>query len=216
MPYLIERFDIGEYYYKPCADYSMTNEPNAEKYFNELAELVQEKTNTDGTKPVLTVPEQEITKVDICETSAFTIYYRQAVYDNDPSMVTGTDSSGKSIIDYNSYSFGVKFQSKNVSVYYGGDALNSLDAVLLGNVGKCQIMVAPHHGTSGPYSSQALLNEVKPEYTVVQGLNRNFGADTKARYEAIGTKIYTNEDYGTVIFTAKDGQISVKTEKTPD
>ena len=97
MPYLIERFDIGEYYYKPCADYSMTNEPNAEKYFNELAELVREKTNTDGTKPVLTVPEQEITKVDICETSAFTIYYRQAVYDNDPSMVTGTDSSGKAL-----------------------------------------------------------------------------------------------------------------------
>ena len=41
-------------------------------------------------------------------------------------------------------------------------------------------------------------------------------AARKARYEAIGTKIYTNEDYGTVIFTAKDGQISVKTEKTPD
>lgn len=211
MTYLIERFDVGAFYYKTCADYTKTNYPNAEKYYNEIITLLQAKTNEDGTKPVLNESRQEITEIEVSPSSSFTIYYNQAVYNGDSSFAT---ADGK--IDYNYYSFGVKYESKHTSVYFGGDAPDALDDVLLGQVGKCQIMAAPHHGTSGPYSSQALLNEIKPEYTVVQGLNRNFGADTKARYEAIGTKIYTNEDYGTVIFTAKDGQISVKTEKTPN
>ena len=211
MPYLIERFDVGAFYYKTCADYTKTNYPDAETYYNEIVTLLQAKTNEDGTKPVLNEAQQEITEIEVSPSSSFTIYYNQAVYNGDSSFAV---ADGK--IDYNYYSFGVKYESKHTSVYFGGDAPDALDDVLIGQVGKCQIMAAPHHGTSGPYSSQALLNEIKPEYTVVQGLNVNFGADTKARYEAIGTKIYTNEDYGTVIFTAKDGQISVKTEKTPN
>lgn len=211
MPYLIERFDIGAFYAKPCADWDMQNDPDAEKYYNAAITALQAKTNSDGSSPSVIEPKEEVTVVEIGESSRFTICYRQAVYDGDDSM---KGSDGK--IDYNHFSFGVKFESVHVKAYFGGDSSDYLDPVVIGNVGKCQIMVAPHHGTSGPYSSQSLLNEIAPSYVVVPGLNMNFGADTRARYEAIGAKIYTNEDYGTIILTAENGEISIKTEKNPN
>ena len=210
MPYLIDRFDIGTFYYKPCSDYSVTNYPEADKYYTTIVSKLQEKTNEDNSKPALVVPTEEVTNYRLSDTSNFTIYYRQAVFDSDPAMFIGDK------IDYNAYSFGVKFITKHTSIYIGGDSPNYLDAVLLGKVGHCQIMAAPHHGTTGPYSSQALINEIMPEYTVVQGMNVNFGTDTRARYEASVSKIYTNEDYGSIIFTAKNGAVTVKTEKEPN
>lgn len=210
IPYLIDRFDVGSYYYKPCADYGVQNYDNAEKFNNNIVAQLQTKTNEDGSNPQIIVPSQEKTDYAVSETSAFTIYYRQDVFDGKPEMYTGDK------IDYNAYSFGVRFKSKHTSVYIGGDAPNFLDEVLLDSVGHCQIMAAPHHGTTGPYSSAALIGEIAPKYTVIQGLNMNFGADTRERYVQSGTKIYTNEDYGSIIFTAKAGEVSVKTEKSPD
>ena len=76
------------------------------------------------------------------------------------------------------------------------------------------VLLAPHHG-SATSSSNAFLQAVAPEYTVISaGRHRPHTFPSPKilkRYQQIGSKVFNTAQDGTVTFQVKDGELNVST-----
>ncbi|MCK5195201.1 MAG: hypothetical protein KAQ71_15420, partial [Desulfobulbaceae bacterium] len=76
------------------------------------------------------------------------------------------------------------------------------------------VLLAPHHG-SATSSSNAFLQAVAPEYTVISaGRHRPHtfpSPKVLKRYQQIGSKVFNTAQDGTVTFQVKDGELNIST-----
>jgi beta-lactamase superfamily II metal-dependent hydrolase len=85
--------------------------------------------------------------------------------------------------------------------------------LLLGKIGKVDVYVVGHHG-SETSSSQAFLDEIRPEYGIISTAgpshkDRNPDEEVMERLSEIGTKLYATYRSGNITVTFDDGAISL-------
>ncbi|MDR1953716.1 MAG: MBL fold metallo-hydrolase [Clostridiales Family XIII bacterium] len=95
-----------------------------------------------------------------------------------------------------------------------GDAEDKAEQPLLGFIGDVDIYVVGHHG-SETSSSQAFLDEIRPEYGIIssQGPNKgkynNPDIEVLRRLSALGTQMYATYRSRTIVATINDGAITL-------
>ena len=161
--------------------------------YENMLSAAQSKVNSDGSKVTVCTPAVEGMRVTLDEETYFDIY-------------NCTDLQGDNYVgqEVNHLSLQIHFVSGSASALIGGDALNSSDCYLLGNVGEVDVYGVQHHGTAFPYSSAELLQELKPKYSVASGPSWAVDGDTRARCEQYG-EFYVTGESGTLVFAKKDG-----------
>lgn len=192
MPYIINNFNIGAVYMKP-SDWDKNGNLMTKVVYEEVYNAAYNKVNSDGSFVEIIDPDTEGYRVDISSNSYFKIYNTTTIHEN---AVTNQD--------YNHFSFSILYVHNNIKTYIAGDSTSMLDDIVLGNIGKCQIYQLAHHGTAGPYSSQAMFDELKPDYAIVSGIRFNFGYDVYQRAINAGAEVLITED-GHIVFVS-DGE----------
>lgn len=184
MTYLIKHFDIGSFYYKDT-DYSVkvSNDASMEGYMNAVLSAIENKTNSDGTSAV----KSEITSfgqtAEFGTVGQFTFYYNQKVFKDDVAY------------DGNYFSLSVMYKSGDTNlIYFGGDLPESTDyeagQQLDGDANAVEvaeeviIWQVNHHGTGGPYGSNALIEKLNPDYAVFAAIESIYS--TSYNVEEIG------------------------------
>jgi beta-lactamase superfamily II metal-dependent hydrolase len=97
-----------------------------------------------------------------------------------------------------------------------GDAEDQTEQLLSGRIGDVDIYIVGHHG-SETSSSQAFLDEIRPEYGIISSQGPNAGSynnpdiEVLRRLSDLGTVIYTTYRSGTIVATIDAGGISLST-----
>jgi beta-lactamase superfamily II metal-dependent hydrolase len=93
-----------------------------------------------------------------------------------------------------------------------GDAEDKTEQLLSGRIGDVGIYVVGHHG-SETSSSQAFLDEIRPEYGIISSQGPNVGSydnpdsEVLRRLSALGTMMYATYRSGTITVTIEAGAI---------
>jgi beta-lactamase superfamily II metal-dependent hydrolase len=92
-----------------------------------------------------------------------------------------------------------------------GDAQAKTERLLAGLIGRVDVDIVAHHG-SETSSSQAFLDEIRPEYGIVSSAgpsakDRNPDEEVMTRLESIGTKLYATYRSGNITITFDNGSI---------
>ncbi len=212
MTYLIKHFDIGSFYYKDT-DYSVkvSNDASMEGYMNAVLSAIENKTNSDNTSAV----KVEITSfgqtAELGTVGKFTFYYNQKVYKDENAY------------DGNYFSLSVMYTSGDTNlVYFGGDLPESTDyeagQQLDGDTNAVEvaeeviIWQVNHHGTGGPYGSNALIEKLNPQYAVFAAIESKYSGSYNV--EETGRLNNANVPYyyvdGGIEFTLNaDGSVSM-------
>jgi beta-lactamase superfamily II metal-dependent hydrolase len=95
-----------------------------------------------------------------------------------------------------------------------GDAEDKTERLLAGRVGDVDIYVVGHHG-SETSSSQAFLDEIRPEYGIISSQGPDVGSydnpdiDVLRRLSALGATLYATYRSGTIVATIEGDSISL-------
>jgi competence protein ComEC len=95
-----------------------------------------------------------------------------------------------------------------------GDAEAKAEQPLLGLIGDIDIYVVGHHG-SETSSSQAFLEEIRPEYGIISSQGPNIGSynnpdiEVLKRLSSRGTQMYATYRSGTIVATIENGTITL-------
>ena len=112
-----------------------------------------------------------------------------------PSEITDSDNEG---------SLAVLFRSGNCDILMTGDRSGFGERILMKQTAlpDLDILVAGHHG-SGNATCEELLAATQPEIVVISVGANSYGhpdADTLARLEKFGCRVYRTDEHGTIVF----------------
>lgn len=189
MVHQIEKFDVSNLYIKGI-DWSMGSYGRTRVFYDEVYLNAQYKINSDGSVVNIVEPAVEGYRVQLDAETYFEIYNCTTVYEKQYYNQ-----------DYNYFSFMVKFTHKNASVLIGGDDGDLNEENEINRIGQCEVFVLRHHGTAGPYTTWAILDEVRPSYCVASGINQAVAADVISMCEyATGRSLMITGDSGHIVF----------------
>lgn len=158
MTYLIERFDIGTFYYKDT-DYKVKADSDSmENQMNKILAALKAKQNSDSSKPVLAEVNTFGQTAAFGTNGQFTFWYNQKVYEGDY------------VADGNYFSLSFMYRSGDVDLaYFGGDLPDSpnypdADQSVIDAASQAIIWQVNHHGCDGPYGSSELVEKLQPTY----------------------------------------------------
>lgn len=119
--------------------------------------------------------------------------------------------------NYNNYSTLVRYQFEGVSFLFTGDleATQEMQLVNAGTDISADVLKVGHHG-SATSSCQKFLEAVNPVYCVIEcdGVSYNHpNPDVITRLKKNCDEILRTDKNGNIVFTCRDGEISVETEK---
>ncbi len=118
----------------------------------------------------------------------------------------------------NNYSAVLKIELGNTGYLLTGDAeeLSEAEMLCAGSNPQADLLKVGHHG-SNTSSTTAFLNAVKPQFAVISvGSDNKYGhpsAETLARLQNAGAKIYRTDEHGSII-AVSDG-VSITINKSP-
>lgn len=165
MPSLIAKYDVANVYLKGM-DWSTMREVEFEwrtrEIYDDVYLAAQRKLNSDNTTVNIVIPGEEGQKIVVNENSYFEIFNCTEVFELNAFEA-----------EFNDYSMVVKYTHKDVSALLMGDINRSWEKMLLGKVGKCDILKVAHHGTPGSLPTKSLFTEVQSKYCVISGVNAN-------------------------------------------
>ena len=152
MPSIVNEFDVGTFYSRP--------KNNPETYYVQTMEALSQKVNSDGTTVKFVYPDQEAWKVSLSEDTYFEIYNCTKIFEMQDIYTDG-----------NYFSLQVLFASGEATAFLGGDAVgitqNEGMLEYLAPYGGVDVYQAQHHGTGSAYSPKALMEVLRPAYTIV-------------------------------------------------
>ena len=121
--------------------------------------------------------------------------------------------------DINNYSIVIKFQYKNNSILFTGDAETLSENEMLNNADldlKADVIKIGHHGSSTS-SSIKFLNAVNPKYAVISlGKDNSYGhphKSTMLRLKALNIPVYRTDEASTIIMESDGDNIKFNKEK---
>ena len=121
--------------------------------------------------------------------------------------------------DINNYSIVIKFQYKNTSILFTGDAETLSENEMLNNSDldlKADVIKIGHHGSSTS-SSIKFLNAVNPKYAVISlGKDNSYGhphKSTMLRLKALNIPVYRTDEASTIIMESDGDNIKFNKEK---
>ena len=172
LPDVLDNFQVGTFY--------MPNKEHSSNIFMNMLDALQR----NGCKAVYAKSGTEIFFSDILKG-----YFIAPVSDNYSNL--------------NNYSAVVRIKYLNSSFLFTGDVEDSVENEIMAQ--NCDLRVdvlkVGHHGSSTS-SSALFLQKIKPKYAIISVGNNSYGhpsAETVARLEGIGAKVYTTKDCGTII-----------------
>ncbi len=169
MDELIRYYDIGTLYLKPTDwEKKVDNPTEAESEYTRIYQEIQRKQNADGSYPLVNTVNTNELEIVLQADSSLTLYYSETVYGDENAY------------DYNYFSMAMTYRYKDFSAYLGGDATSTLTDELAGQIGDVDILKVAHHGSNGPYTTAAFLDEIQPEYAIVTGNQAHLKSDPKA------------------------------------
>lgn len=215
MTYLIKHFDIGTFYYKDTDFTNKANSADMDKNMDAVLSVLNEKTNSDNTRPTLTEVTTYGQKATHGSNGQFTFWYNEKVYVDDY------------VADGNYFSLSMTYTSnlgKDNQIdfaYFGGDLPESASyedgtADVVGSATDVVIWQINHHGTGGPYGSEALIQKLNPEYSVFSAVDNatyaSLNAEVISRLKAtLGeeVKYYYIPDAGLTFTLNEDNSVSL-------
>ena len=207
MTYIIERFDVGTFYYKDTDyDAKATGSTTMETQLQKILAALRAKQNSDASAPVLVEVNTFGQTASLGTNGQFTFWYNQKVFEGDY------------VADGNYFSLSFMYRSGDVDLaYFGGDLPDDpnyvdADQSVIDAASKAIIWQVNHHGSDGPYSSNELIAKVQPTYAFYSNPYTDFfqtqNSQSVGRLDTSVTTYY----HGTseVIFTLNaDGTVTV-------
>lgn len=207
MTYIIERFDVGTFYYKDTDyDAKATGSTTMEAQLQKILTALRAKQNSDASSPVLVEVNTFGQTASFGTNGQFTFWYNQKVFEGDY------------VADGNYFSLSFMYRSGDVDLaYFGGDLPDDpnyvdADQSVIDAASKAIIWQVNHHGSDGPYSSNELIAKVQPTYAFYSNPYTDFfqaqNSQSVGRLDTSVTTYY----HGTseVIFTLNaDGTVTV-------
>lgn len=195
LPTIMQEFDVGTVYLKPV-DWSLTNQDSS--HYDNVYNAAVEKINSNGIMVDIVEPMEEGQRVYLDETTYFEFYNCTTLFEN---QVSGRD--------YNHYSQQILFVSDTAKAHIGGDATTLSDDHVIGSVGKVDVYVMQHHGDQTYYSSEALLAELQPTYSIAAGNIEVPRATSREICEKYGQVMNVGTD-GTLVFDKENGKFVLR------
>lgn len=215
MTYLIKHFDIGTFYYKDTNFTQKANTASMDTYMDAVLSALNAKTNSDASVPTITEVTVYGQKATHGLNGQFTFWYNEKVYVDDY------------VADGNYFSLSMTYTSnlgKDNQIdlaYFGGDLPESASyedgtADVVGSATDVVIWQINHHGTGGPYGSEALIQKLNPEYSVFSAVDNatyaSLNAEVISRLKATlgeDVKYYYIPDAGLTFTLNEDNSVSL-------
>jgi competence protein ComEC len=113
----------------------------------------------------------------------------------------------------NNTSLVLVFNYMNMNILLPGDIEGDVERLILEDITKTTILVAPHHG-SNTSSSEEFVKKSGAEIAVISYGKNNYGIpdpDVVKRYEESGSKVLSTFEQGEINFVLKDGNLYYNT-----